>query len=27
VITVKDRYALAVSPAEAATLESLLAAC
>jgi hypothetical protein len=27
VITVKDRYALAVSPAEAATLESLLATC
>jgi hypothetical protein len=27
VITVKDRYALTVSPAEAATLESLLATC
>ncbi|MET0765107.1 MAG: HNH endonuclease family protein [Blastococcus sp.] len=27
VITVKDRYALAVSPGEAATLESLLATC
>jgi Protein of unknown function (DUF1524) len=27
VITVKDRYALAVSPDEAATLESLLATC
>jgi hypothetical protein len=27
VITVKDRYAVAVSPAEAATLESLLATC
>jgi hypothetical protein len=27
VITVKDRYALAVSPPEAATLESLLATC
>jgi hypothetical protein len=27
VITVKDRYGLAVSPAEAGALESLLATC